>query len=177
MCFDASAGTLKYFAAVYRKYPVWLATIDVPVRLVLVPVWVLVHVPVPMRGVTVMVALVDFLRGVHAVLRGLPFPIPAQVKQENQIWWLVYIYIFLNLDYDDYDRSNNMWTSNSGSQNGDSRGSSHSPYEINTWNSPSDKKTDGTAGGVHCVHMRGLPFKATQLDVFDVRIYLNLLLF
>lgn len=56
-----------------------------------------------------------------------------------------------------------MWTASAGSQNGDKRGS-RSPYEINTWNSPTDKKTDA----VHCVHMRGLPFKATQLDVFEV---------
>lgn len=50
-----------------------------------------------------------------------------------------------------------------GSHNGDTRGN-RSPYEINTWNSPNDRRT----GAIHCVHMRGLPFKATQLDVFEV---------
>lgn len=29
---------------------------------------------------------------------------------------------------------------------------------------------DRGSGGVHCVHMRGLPFKATQQDVADVSI-------
>lgn len=77
--------------------------------------------------------------------------------------FLTYFFGCLCVDYDDYDRSS-MWISNSGSQNGDSRGS-RSPYEINTWNSPTDRKPDIS---LHCVHMRGLPFKATQMDVFDV---------
>lgn len=29
---------------------------------------------------------------------------------------------------------------------------------------------DRGSGGVHCVHMRGLPFKATQADVADVSV-------
>lgn len=74
--------------------------------------------------------------------------------------------MFVLIDYDDFDRSN-VWISSSGSQNGDSRGS-RSPYEINTWNSPNDKRADAI---VHCVHMRGLPFKATQVDIFEVQIF------
>lgn len=62
---------------------------------------------------------------------------------------------------------------NSGNNhNGDTRGN-RSPYEINTWNSPSDRRT----GAIHCVHMRGLPFKATQLDVFEVFLHLFFVLF
>lgn len=70
--------------------------------------------------------------------------------------------VCITAEYEDFDRSN-VWMSGSGSQNGDARGS-HSPYEINTWDSPNDRKTNA----VHCVHMRGLPFKASQLDVFEV---------
>lgn len=32
---------------------------------------------------------------------------------------------------------------------------------------------DRGSGGVHCVHMRGLPFKATQQDVADVSFILQ----
>lgn len=28
----------------------------------------------------------------------------------------------------------------------------------------------GNSGGMHCIHMRGLPFRATEQDIADVRL-------
>lgn len=69
-------------------------------------------------------------------------------------------------DYDDYDRPP-VWMSGPGSHNGDMRGS-RSPYEMNSgWGSPNER---GRMGGMHCVHMRGLPFRASQLDILEVSV-------
>lgn len=59
-------------------------------------------------------------------------------------------------DYGGYDRGTHWNNSHNGS---DSRGE-RSPYEIDSWG-------DGNSN-LHCVHMRGLPFKATTLDISDV---------
>lgn len=40
------------------------------------------------------------------------------------------------------------------------------PYGGHNWNG--NMGGDRGSGGMHCVHMRGLPFKATQQDVADV---------
>ncbi|XP_019869700.2 heterogeneous nuclear ribonucleoprotein H-like [Aethina tumida] len=59
-------------------------------------------------------------------------------------------------DYNNYDRSGQWVTSNGN----DMRGGGRSPYEGDNWN-------DRNNHGMHCVHMRGLPFKATQADIAD----------
>ncbi|GJQ88331.1 hypothetical protein Trydic_g3807 [Trypoxylus dichotomus] len=58
----------------------------------------------------------------------------------------------------DYDYDNRPWMSN---HNGDIRGS-RSPFDMKDWGSPNER--DNSA---HCVHMRGLPFKATQMDIAE----------
>ena len=53
-------------------------------------------------------------------------------------------------------------------QNGnDTRGGARSPYEIDSWGETN--QTTGERSGMHCVHMRGLPFKATAADISEVR--------
>ncbi|KAI4458856.1 heterogeneous nuclear ribonucleoprotein-related [Holotrichia oblita] len=60
-------------------------------------------------------------------------------------------------DYNDYD--NRPWISN---HNGDIRGN-RSPFDVKDWGGGSSDR-DNSA---HCVHMRGLPFKATQMDIAE----------
>lgn len=60
-------------------------------------------------------------------------------------------------DFNNFDRPNS-WSSNS-NHNGDMEGN-HSPWGGNS--------SDRGNNGIHCVHMRGLPFKATQMDIADV---------
>lgn len=65
-------------------------------------------------------------------------------------------------DYGGYDRGTH-W--NNSSHNGsDSRGG-RSPYEIDSWGDGNSNNRDSS---LHCVHMRGLPFKATTMDISDV---------
>ncbi|RZC36291.1 heterogeneous nuclear ribonucleoprotein H [Asbolus verrucosus] len=67
-------------------------------------------------------------------------------------------------DYNSYDRSSH-WMSNN--HNGsDSRGG-RSPYEIDSWGESNQSGGDRNSGNMHCVHMRGLPFKATAADIAD----------
>jgi heterogeneous nuclear ribonucleoprotein F/H len=70
-------------------------------------------------------------------------------------------------DYNNYDRSSSNWIGNN--HNGsESRGGGRSPYEIDSWGE-SNQTGDRNSGNLHCVHMRGLPFKATAADIADVR--------
>ncbi|KAK9702057.1 RNA recognition motif [Popillia japonica] len=64
-------------------------------------------------------------------------------------------------DYNDYD--NRPWISN---HNGDMRGGggNRSPFDLKDWGSGGSNDRDN---GAHCVHMRGLPFKATQMDIAE----------
>ncbi|KAK9693918.1 snRNA-activating protein complex (SNAPc), subunit 3 [Popillia japonica] len=63
-------------------------------------------------------------------------------------------------DYNDYD--NRPWISN---HNGDMRGGGNrSPFDLKDWGSGGSNDRDNSA---HCVHMRGLPFKATQMDIAE----------
>ncbi|XP_044262601.1 heterogeneous nuclear ribonucleoprotein H-like [Tribolium madens] len=62
----------------------------------------------------------------------------------------------VNSDYN-YEKNSSTWSNGS-----DSRGG-RSPYEIDSW-SESNQTGDRT---MHCVHMRGLPFKATAADITD----------
>ncbi|KAB0801900.1 hypothetical protein PPYR_04086 [Photinus pyralis] len=64
-------------------------------------------------------------------------------------------------DYDDFGELPSPWLNNS-NHNGD-MGSDNSPYGGHSWESPEECG----GGGVHCVHMRGLPFKANQMDIAD----------
>lgn len=54
--------------------------------------------------------------------------------------------------------------------NGDMRGNNRSPFNMNQNYSPynNDGPMRNNSNNVHCVHMRGLPFKATQNDIADV---------
>ncbi|XP_018574155.1 heterogeneous nuclear ribonucleoprotein H isoform X1 [Anoplophora glabripennis] len=61
-------------------------------------------------------------------------------------------------DYNSYDRPS-PWLSNS--RNGSEIGGPRSPY-MDSWGGGSER-----SAGMHCVHMRGLPFKATQSDILD----------
>jgi heterogeneous nuclear ribonucleoprotein F/H len=68
-------------------------------------------------------------------------------------------------DYNNYDRSSSNWIGNN--HNGsESRGGGRSPYEIDSWGE-SNQTGDRNSGNLHCVHMRGLPFKATAADIAD----------
>ena len=64
-------------------------------------------------------------------------------------------------DFNNFDNHPSPW-GNSSNHNGD-MGGNNSPYGGNTWGSSGDR----SSGGVHCVHMRGLPFKANQMDIAD----------
>lgn len=68
------------------------------------------------------------------------------------------------IDYDNFDNSSD-WMSGSNDHNGDMRGGSRSPYEISNWGGGNDRRN---SNGMHCVHMRGLPFKASQMDIVEV---------
>lgn len=50
--------------------------------------------------------------------------------------------------------------------------SNRSSYDMNSSFFKYDHDGPGNRGGsgLHCVHMRGLPFKATQMDIADVSI-------
>ena len=39
------------------------------------------------------------------------------------------------------------------------------------WTSNGTGLSGGGGGGGHCIHMRGLPFRATQADIADVRLF------
>lgn len=53
--------------------------------------------------------------------------------------------------------------------NGDMRGN-RSPYEMNNSFFKYEEGPGNRGGpGIHCVHMRGLPFKASEMDIADVR--------
>lgn len=78
-----------------------------------------------------------------------------------------YVHFLISEIFSDYPPS--PWMNSN--HNGDMRGNNRSPFEMNQNYSPYN---DGPARGssnVHCVHMRGLPFKATQNDIADVRTY------
>ncbi|XP_018328130.1 heterogeneous nuclear ribonucleoprotein H-like isoform X2 [Agrilus planipennis] len=64
--------------------------------------------------------------------------------------------------FNDYDVPNSPWMG--ASRNGSLAGSDRSPYSMSSWNGSNDR---GVSAGIHCVHMRGLPFKATQMDIAD----------
>lgn len=75
----------------------------------------------------------------------------------------IMVYLVTKLFFLDYPPS--PWLSNT--HNGDMRGS-RSPYDSSqSFMSYSDGPNRGGTG-IHCVHMRGLPFKATQSDIADV---------
>ena len=40
-------------------------------------------------------------------------------------------------------------------------------YNMNDWNGGMSRNSPV---GVHCIHMRGLPFKATEMDIAEVLI-------
>lgn len=63
----------------------------------------------------------------------------------------------LILGYDSYDRPS-PWASNS--QNG---GGNKNLFD-DSWGRGHDR----SSSGLHCVHMRGLPFKASHGDISDV---------
>lgn len=63
-------------------------------------------------------------------------------------------------DYNYDNKNSTNWTGSNGS---DSRGG-RSPYEIDSWG----EGNQGADRIMHCVHMRGLPFKATAADITDV---------
>ncbi|XP_045467613.1 heterogeneous nuclear ribonucleoprotein H2-like [Harmonia axyridis] len=68
-------------------------------------------------------------------------------------------------DYNNYSRPSGGWSG--GNQNGGGGGGGG--RFVDPWNSNSGHNGGGggSGGGMHCVHMRGLPFKATQLDIAD----------
>lgn len=49
-------------------------------------------------------------------------------------------------------------------------GNNRSPYDMNQSYGPygNDGPMRNNSNNLHCVHMRGLPFKATQSDIADV---------
>ncbi|XP_060526446.1 heterogeneous nuclear ribonucleoprotein H-like [Cylas formicarius] len=51
------------------------------------------------------------------------------------------------------------WTQNGA---GGQPRASRSPFDMDSWSGP-----PAQGGGMHCIHMRGLPFKATQDDIAD----------
>ncbi|CAG9818032.1 unnamed protein product [Phaedon cochleariae] len=59
-------------------------------------------------------------------------------------------------DYNSHDRSSSSWSSNR-------NGSDSRSYD--SWGGGGGSSDRG--GGMHCVHMRGLPFKATESDISD----------
>lgn len=63
-------------------------------------------------------------------------------------------------DFNNYDRP---WSGN-GHNGNDSKSSGRSPYDIDPWGGPIN---NDRSCGMHCVHMRGLPFKATMDDIAD----------
>lgn len=48
------------------------------------------------------------------------------------------------------------------------RGNNRSPFDMNYPYNDGPSRGGGNSSNVHCVHMRGLPFKATQADIADV---------
>ncbi|KAF5270437.1 hypothetical protein FQR65_LT05625 [Abscondita terminalis] len=64
-------------------------------------------------------------------------------------------------DFNTFDSHPSPWANNS-NHNGD-LGGNNSPYGGSSWGSSGDRGN----GGVYCVHMRGLPFKANQMDIAD----------
>lgn len=80
---------------------------------------------------------------------------------------MVTIADFFCLDFNNYE---SPWIGGGppgyGMRNGPG-GMGMKPYGGHNWNG--NMGGDRGSGGMHCVHMRGLPFKATQQDVADVR--------
>lgn len=65
-------------------------------------------------------------------------------------------------DFNSYNNRSGGWSG--GNQNGGGR-------FMDQWNNNPGNGGGNSGGGgpgMHCVHMRGLPFKATQLDIADV---------
>ncbi|CAH0559214.1 unnamed protein product [Brassicogethes aeneus] len=62
-------------------------------------------------------------------------------------------------DYNNYDRQG-PWMGNGNDMRGGGGSGGRSPYDVDTWG-------DRGSSAMHCVHMRGLPFKASQGDIAD----------
>ena len=73
-------------------------------------------------------------------------------------------YFILDFSYD-----NRTWMNNRNNSRGN-----RSPYDMGDWgwDGPSNRggNNDNQIDGgqvAHCIHMRGLPFKATEMDIAD----------
>lgn len=80
-------------------------------------------------------------------------------------------------DFNNFDNMPSPWLNNNMNHNNDMNSSRNNFGGGNIWgNNSGDRGNNGGGGGggngggggMHCVHMRGLPFKANQMDVADV---------